>query len=488
MSLEKAPYTSFLQNESKCDLGSLDIFDKVINLKLTLGEKDSNGNVIEKEQYVIRSDYEVYFPDLMKAVSEYDYDSVVKQKRCYIRKCTYKPSIKVQYRRVSMDVGIEVDIFLNNFFMLDKNGKYIKNFNNDTFRLVKLELAMGYFGQFQASLGDGKISEITAMDLFDFDKEKLKGNGITLITISDVPYVQTDKLPPDMTVHIHGFVGNFYTEKLQNIMAQNNVPDNYQQIVAQDRLMNYSKMNKKKRSTILEETFYQSITRNWVREGSLPKDTTIQLVNNENFTVKGTLSDTDAEKYGIQVYWSNGALEYAKKYDEDKILIDSNGNKQMPSIKIPIASTAMQKANEIKRVFGLDDLCIAPIATNSDLVIYLSSELEDMEKMIQGTPLENSYKKDTVALYWNNKLPAIYNITVDALCTISSPFFFFVNPFDKFYFSSRYALSGLVSYFANFNATEDEFYALWQTVSFATVEDVNESEIVCVGRKSNKGK
>ena len=44
MSNEKAPNTALLADKSKCELGALDIFDKVINLRLTVSEKDTNGN------------------------------------------------------------------------------------------------------------------------------------------------------------------------------------------------------------------------------------------------------------------------------------------------------------------------------------------------------------------------------------------------------------------------------------------------------------
>ena len=243
-------------------------------------------------------------------------------------------------------------------------------------------------------------------------------------------------------------------------------------------------MNKNKRKTILEETFYQAVTRNWVREGSLPSDTTIKLMNSENFTVAGVLSDDDAEKYGVQVYFSDGAKKFAEKYEKDKVQVDAEGNKVIPeALKIPSASTAMEKANAVKNTYALENFRITPIPSNGNLLVYLAEELTTPSKMLEGTPMEQIYKKDTVELYWKNKLPAVYNITVDALCTIVCPFFFFLNPFQKFYFKSRYALGGLVSYYANFNAAEDEFYALWQTVSFATVEDVNECTIVCTGKK-----
>ena len=484
MSNEKAPNTALLADKNKCELGALDIFDKVINLKLTISEKDANGNNVMKNEYIIRSDYEMYFPKLMSSVSSGSFDGLAKNPTCYVRKCTYKPSIKVQYKRVSMSTPIAIDIFINNFYMLDKSGKMIKSFNNESFQLTKVELAMGYFGQFAASMGGKEVDEVKIDQLFDFDADKLKGNGITLITMSDVNYVQTDKLPPDMTVHIHGNVGNLYSDKLQNLSVEKGLPTNYEDIISKETVINYNKMNTNKRSTILEETFYQAVTRNWVREGSLPKDTTIKLMNSKNFTVQGTLSDADAEKYGVQVYFSDGAKKFAEQYDKDKIQKDAEGNEVKPAaLKIPSASTAIEKANAVKNTYGLENFCITPIPSNGNLLAYLAEEQTTPSKMLKGTLLESEYAKDTVELYWKDKLPAVYNITVDALCTIVCPFFFFLNPFQKFYFKTRYALGGLVSYYANFNAAEDEFYALWQTVSFATVEDVNECTIVCTGKK-----
>lgn len=478
MSNEKAPNTALLADKNKCKLGALDIFDKVINLKLTISEKDANGNWVEKEPYIIRSDYEMYFPNLMNSVASGSFDGITQKPTCYIRKCTYKPSIKVQYKRVSMSTPIAVDIFINNFYMLDKSGKMIRSFNNETFQLTKVELAMGYFGQFAAGMGGKEVSTVTVEQLFDFNAEKLKGNGITLITMSNVNYVQTDKLPPDMTVHIHGFVGALYSDRLQDLSVEKGLPTDFENIISKETVINYNNMNKNKRKTILEETFYQEITRHWVREGSLSKSITNSLSNTDAF------SDADAEKYGVQVYFSEGAKKFAQKYDKDKIQIDADDNKVIPkALKISSANTAIEKANVIKNAYALDSLCITPIPSNGNLLVYLAEEQTTLSKVLTGTPLEEIYKKDTVELYWKNKLPAVYNITVDALCTIVCPFFFFLNPFQKFYFKSRYALSGLVSYYANFNAAENEFYALWQTVSFATVEDVNECTIVCTGKK-----
>ena len=92
---------------------------------------------------------------------------------------------------------------------------------------------------------------------------------------------------------------------------------------------------------------------------------------------------------------------------------------------------------------------------------------------------------DTVTRIYHSVLPAVENITTDARCTIVCPFFFFLNPFDMIKFKSRYALGGVVTYYANFSVEESKFYALYMSVSFATVEDINECSIVCTGSKEN---
>ena len=485
MAKDKAPRTSFLKDENKTGLGELDIFDRVINLKLTVSSKDVNGNDIPAQEFVIRSDYEMYFPQMLDSVTSSDFSSFSTLKNCMIRKCQYKPSIKVQYKRVSMSTPVSVDIFIKNFFMLDKSGKMIKSFNGITNALTKVELAMGYFGQFQSAMKAEK-GEVSINSLFDFSEENLKGHGITLITMSDVEYVQTDSLPPDMTVHIHAYVGNLYSPKLRNFKAEEGLPENYKDILSKETFIDTSKKSKDI-TTVVGKTFFECVTKNWCRKGTLPKNTQIELLNSENYTVKGTLSDADAKKYGVLVYFSKKAKEYAESYDKEKILTNTEtGEKIYPKFTVERASTAMEKASLVKNVLGMQDFCITDIPSNGNLFLYHKDEMKNVLEMTKGTELENVYKDDTVSLYWQDKLPAVYNITTDALCTIVCPFFFFINPFQKFYFKSRYALGGLVSYYANFNATEDEFYALWQTVSFATVEDINECTIVCTGQKKRK--
>lgn len=504
MADEKVPYTAFLQDESKLTLGKLDLFDRIINLKLTFAEtgKDASGKSTYKEsEYVIRSDFETYFPDMLQTVADADMDGYKRLRRCMIRKCQYKPSIKVQYKRVSMDVPVEIDIFIENFFMLDTDGNMLKTFNNISNSLVQVDIAMGYYGQFrEAYTGKGKIADISIDKLFDFSTLTLKGSGITKITISNAVYVQTDKLPPDMTVHIHGFVGNLYSEKLSAVSADNkagtddsesleNRTVKYEDFKKTDLLVRYSEANPK--STFFEYLFFQKVTRNWARRGDITDDEAerqriLALVSSsrkEERMIADTLTESDAEKYGIHVYFSAKAKEFAKNYDHEHVPEDVEFKEVLPTISVPTAVTAMEKVNKIKNVLNMKDFVSSVLDSTGDILLYHKDEPLNPETMWEGTAVESIYKDSAVEKFWQNKIPAVYNITTDALCTVVCPFYFFIDPFQKFYFKTRYALGGLVSYYANFNASEDEFYALWQTISFATVEDINECTIVCTGQR-----
>ena len=66
------------------------------------------------------------------------------------------------------------------------------------------------------------------------------------------------------------------------------------------------------------------------------------------------------------------------------------------------------------------------------------------------------------------------------------PFFAFLRPFQTLYFASRYSLTNALSSLASYDTTIYGFRALKMSLSFATVEDVNEVTITAVGIKDTK--
>jgi hypothetical protein len=97
----------------------------------------------------------------------------------------------------------------------------------------------------------------------------------------------------------------------------------------------------------------------------------------------------------------------------------------------------------------------------------------------QETLRNRSEKEALYYGYVHKELPAVYNITSDALTTIVCPFFWFLSPFDSVKFRSRYALGGQTGYYADFTAQDQYFMMLWQTIDFATVDNVNDVQMVC---------
>lgn len=118
----------FISDERKLSLQAGDLFDRVINLKIIC--RDENGNT---EEFVIRSDYELILPDS----AFYPEHS---NKRYIIRKCTYKPSIKVQCKMVTSNVGTSISVTVSNFFMLTKDGQHLRSFNASQYTIIAVEV------------------------------------------------------------------------------------------------------------------------------------------------------------------------------------------------------------------------------------------------------------------------------------------------------------------------------------------------------------
>ena len=445
-------HISLLQDNYKTDLTEYDLFDKVVNIKLTARPLLKDNTFGEEEVFVIRSDFETYFPDLLPSVISNDTTKLNSLGKCYIRKCQQKPSLKVSYKRVSLATPIEIDIFIQNFFMLDKTGKLLKTFNNSTYKLIKVDIALGYFKQFESALRVDKDSPIPYENLFNFEEEYLTPYGISVITIGEVTYVTTESLPPDMTVKIHGYVGTFYSEDILKAEKEKEIPNSYQEMLKHGELLNYS-------------GFAQSI----YDESEIAKlcFRCITMVFPKN-TSSAFKTDADKIKNGVIVYISQSVKDLAG----DKKLSDIRASSALKTLEIINTNYLGKKA----RIIALN---------TGDVILCTEDDVDSPENIITSS-LEKMFSKSVVSQYWKDKLPAIYNISTNAICTIDCPFFFLINPFQKFIFKSRYSLSGLVSYYANFNASDEVFYALWQNVVFATTEPLNSCLITCINQKGEK--
>lgn len=486
-----------------------DLFDRVINLKLTTGKstKDDSGVSVAQDEFVIRSDFEIYNANYFKQV----YSDKEVPNELYMRKCRQKPSIKVQYKQVAQGTAIQLDIFVTNFFVLTKEGKALMQFNNDTYPLSKVEVQMGYFGQFaQPYRQSGGVPSIK--EFFE-----MKAPPTVQVITCTVEYVQTDKLPPDATLHIHGFVATSFGAPASSMKTKFKIW--YPPITeAPDQVLN------------LPHWFYNFVTRRFLRDNvitenmSLTIDTGGYLESGEELRKgKPVVTNKGGASYlGVHVYTSRGVLENIPKLT---VKTSAGVDKVVPFYwQATFSSNVVKTLNNIKSLVSSDYRF--KMLLNGDYLFYTKEEASKPELMQEtdwfmyspalgkakidyddtkgkmgkvrgiskvswaeimaetGSAEENKVWVES-GVEKSNILPAVYNITTDALCTIVCPYFFFINPFDTVKFKCRYSLGGLVSYYANFVASEDEFTILWQTISFATVEDVNECTMVATGRRSS---
>ena len=436
-----------------------DLFDRIINLKLYTCETGTNKI---QDEYVIRSDWELYYPDMMKTIQGNGTPKDLKT--CYVRRCVQKPAIKVQYKQIATGTAIEIDIFISNFIMLSSDGRTLMSFNNLTYPLGMVEVQMGYFGQFNK-----KPESID--EYFDLSANK----NADLLTVSvGHGYVQTDKLPPDGVLHIHGYVGSCYTAPVTGGQFK----DSYDNITGVKRMYN----------SFLDDYLFTNITRRFLRV-PLTEEETLEI-DEETGLMKW--QNNYADNHGVHVYLSE-KLDEACKQSLDKTVLDADGKAVKHSdmqVTGHYAESVVKALNLVRDELGIDMSFKA--LNDGNFIAYLADESMDSELLAKS--LERYKIKDkkylaqtgnTVDTIYKSVLPAVSNITTDALCTIVCPFFFFLNPFDMIKFKSRYALGGVVSYYADFTVKESKFYALYMTVSFATVEDVNECSIVCTGSVEN---
>lgn len=458
---------NFISDAEKVNLSAGAMFDKIINLKLTCENKSTRL----KEEFVIRSDYEMILPDTTLPLDSSVTSSL--QGKYMIRRCTHKPSIKVQCKVVASNTGIEADVFVNNFFLLTSDGKHIRSFNNSQYEIESVEIAMGYWSQFKRK----PESPVPTYDeFFDIKAE----NGADKITLTGKIVVTTDKLPPDSTLHIHGFVASIY-----------NSPVALSKLTVDDTVKKFSTA---KSGENLETVLKRCVTRRYLNphyftegEGKENKpDRAIGVSEIAYYGVKATfdkttglLSESDAEKYGVKVYVTTKVKEIVlpKARDKDDNEVD----------KIYYFEGGWTVGQTVARILSYVQADIDyTYNRNGDILVYALEEVTKPDSIYESFMKDGVYKETVLAnpALYDNKLPAVYNINVDAVATIVCPFFTFFEPFQYVEFASRYALTSRVSYFASYAPTVYRFLIISASISFATVDAVNEVQITAVASRS----
>ena len=510
------------EKRENLNFNTFDLFDRVINLRFKAG-------LNSEDTYIVRSDYEIFAPDYQADIVDGKDVSMTKYKGNF-QKCRIKPSIKVQMKQVSNNTAIELDLYISNFYMLSKDGKVLMSFNAKSYPLQSVDIQMGYFGQFESYYGLNRDKLPTKEQYFNLEAPE----DVKCVTCH-VQYVQTDNIPPNYTLHIHGYVGSCYNEPVYKKSEEafetslDTVKVRFSEVDG----------NKFKFANLAHYLFNNVTSRFFRRSSEGMGKSDIAKINQEvNGEDKFVLDIPTAKNYGVRLFMSESLVaselftgKYAYKDNEGSITVREffsygiEGENPMQALNRFIASTS----NKVRAL---------PL-NNGDYALYLKEEFASPQSMKERKwfVYNNSAKSQTLNLLtvtgntmsvkverltelaWSdiqtyvheclsvkgkgidisdndtlnrikslNKgelfttdiIPCVYNINEDALTTIVCPFFFYLNTFDTLKFNNRYPLGGLVNYYVDHAGNDTKFTVLWIDYSFATVEDINECNIVAL--------
>lgn len=448
--------SGFLKDKYKPDLNNNDFFDRIINVKLVT----SKGN-----EYVIRSDYEIVYPakSVGAVLSGKGFDRL--QNKCVIQKCQFKPAIKVAYNQLSRSCIVGLDIYITNFYAFGNNGKTLMQFTSKDERLVSVEVAMGYWGQFK-SLKPESIAEWK-----DFSKFNGKGRyGLQTIK-SNVEYAKIDSLTPDAVFHIHGYCGS------TDLPLTSTVTDTTS-LLQSEKALTYQTSSSSTLKDFLTKTLSCRYLKNPLTDADMEK-----VIDSST----GLLKKTAVEDYGVKFYVSDGAE--AKFTDIAQPLIGADGKKVNQVFNVSV-SNCVQNALR-NTLFELDPYflfqpIIDGLTGDTAYMVFVKEEVNDLPTLREKFTGVSALPDNKIDSYYENILPAVYSITHDGtICNISCPFFTFIQPFSPVVFNSRYALSKLINYYASAESSGDIVYNVINVnISFSTCDSANEMLMLCI----NQGK
>lgn len=468
---------------------SYDFFDRVINIKLIIGTP-----LGKDEEVVIRSDYEVYDADRWKHVLS----GTSLLSGGNVRKCVVKPSIKVQYKQVSERSDTQIDVYIDNFYTLASSHEMLMQFNSANYQLKGFELHMGYFGQF-ASLYAAQLGGVPTPS----QMQEMKAPSGGYVIKCSVDYVMTEKLPPDATLRIHGWVGSTYNTPVDNKFTE---PYNETKDMAKVGGTRYDSV---------PQWIFENVTRRYMKCG----------YESDKTAVLGKMGASKAAKKGVNVWYSpQVANSYYLTGRRVRTAADGTKVSDPYFAQLTWGGTAMQTLKRLCQSVS-SELRIKAL-TDGSWLMFTAEEAAHPDKfstmdwyqyssaLPQTQPNNSGGKispasvglmkviggyaaiaaqvregesnaltavKALLSLASGDELPAVYNITQDALCTITCPFSSFVPTFSKVSFKAGYTKNSLVNYFTG-GGVATKFTVLWQDVSFATVDDVNEVRLVCTGK------
>jgi len=425
------------EGKSSLELTANDLFDKIINLKFTTKNKRT---------FTIRSDYETVHH---------------KDGTTSFRRCVQKPDIKIEYKQVAESVAIEVNIYITNFFIdggdkLDKDS--MNTASGDPVQWCTIQ--MGYRAQFSEPQS---IEEYYALSR---ENEMQRGRQIQVQILTGYP----QSYPPDRVTYFKGIIGSMETGLRWNHTEA-------------DLVQGYGDPQFPQGLSEISAALFQFITRRFIRPSMLhiaktsEKEADQEIETEQDgkwnkvlLTENGILSVEDAKKYGVLCYTSrtiqnvkaNALYGYGYTHEQVETM------KPVPSTPFndPQATiggqlVSLQQQYPFLRWFILMD------------GNYYFYHVNDIDEDLWGDPFVKKLQKENTVF-----LPAIYDMTPSGTRNVRCPFISFLSPLTTVLFQSRFILGTLTSYF--YPPNTNAFLVIISDVKFATVQDDNIMELMCV--------
>jgi len=459
------------EGKASLEITADDIFDKIINLKFTRKHERS---------FTIRSDYEPVFH---------------KNGAVSFQRCVQKPDIKVEYKQVAGSTAIEVDIRITNLFIEDGGKESMDTVTGNPVQWCTIQ--MGYRAQFPdwtKAKSEDDIKKFYALD---------NGPGIKRYNQIQVQILTgyAESYPPDKVTYFKGIVGSMETglrweqsiDELKRGYGDPEMPKDFSEI---------------------ESTLFQLVTRRFVRSGVRHI-----AVTKRNFTNREAIDDIVDDIV-------NKRFEQRIRIHRDECInteLAANANDEDEYIDLPFLENGLMSVENANH-FGV--ICAASetlrrIGGHNILGHELTPEEARAIGEIEFIPFNEMYntlggqlaalRQHYAFLRWymtmegnfyfyheddtdadlltdpyvkqlraenTLPLPAVYDMTLSGTRTIRCPFISFLSPMMTVRFQSRYAISSLAGYFHP--SSTDKFIVITANVSFATVQEDNLMELMCV--------
>jgi hypothetical protein len=462
-------------------LTSRDLFDRIINLKFIRASKKT---------FVIRSDYESVFH---KNGGEGEIS---------FKKCVQKPDIKIEYKQVSPEVPIDIEIEIKNLYI---EGAEDGGFTGGEDRIdvsggdpiETCIIQTGYRAQFPDWTNDSLKKNID--QFYDMNNNFVSASAgdtdvkpparITARILAGYP----TSYPPDRTMYFKGVVGSLDTG-----LRWEHTPD--------ELVTGYGDAAYPEGLSEIEDYLNQFIRRRFVCAGITHRTVT----DKEKVNVDGGEAYTYTQK--IEIYndgtLADGTASPVDKPEWEELALGENGLMSIEDAKKYGAACYCSKILRGESANGLygyglteaEAKALRPIpsAPYNDLQDSLGAQLNSLQRhfpFLRWFALNDGnyffyHERETEEDLWNDPhikeaqrekaviLPAVYDITPTGVRVIRAPFVSWVGPSITVLFSSRFNKGTFTSYF--YPVKTKAFLVITASVRFATVEDVNEMELTCV--------